>query len=174
MTDPISGVGSALRLQDWIRDRVQPVKDRTEKHDGAVLDGTQDAMLQAVKEATFEGLHKRGYVNQSMSRAEMIRTFLGIDGDHGLLGKDKDTILTSIRDSVRDSLRSSGYIDHTTPMAEAIQIILGIGRYAHQETNFEMTVPVATAVAELCATLIEEYHDAAASVYPKVTLEVLE
>jgi hypothetical protein len=135
-------------------------------------DGTQDAMLRAIKEATFEGLHKRGYVNRSMSRAEMIRTFLGLDG--GVLDNDKATILSSIKDSVRESLRASGYIDHTTPIAEVIRILLGLGDRADQETGFEINVPIAAAIAELCAALIQKYRETAAAAYTDVSLEVLQ
>lgn len=173
MADPISSVGSALRLRDWIANRTQQVPEIEATPQKSIPDGTQDAMLQAVKQATFEGLHRRGYVNHGMSRAEMIRTFLGIDG-RAVLNDADSTVLSSIRDSVRDSLRASGYIDHATPMAEVVQILLGIGSHANQATGLEMTVPIATAIAELCAALIEKYRQAAVQAYGDVTLEVLQ
>lgn len=173
MTDPVSSVGSALGLQNWIRNRAQQVKQDTEigGPTRAMPDGTQDAMLQAIEEATLEGLHKHGYVNHSMSRTEMIRTFLGLNS--GILDRDESTVLSTIRDSVRESLRTSGYIDHTTPNEEIVRILLGLGSHADDETCLEMNVPIAVAIAEICAVLIRQDGGIAAQAYPSVSLEVL-
>jgi len=173
MTDPVSSVGSALGLQNWMRNRVQPVKKDIAMGGPtrAMPDGTQDAMLQAVEQVTLAGLHKHGYVNHSMSRAEMIRVFLGLD--NGILDRGESSILSTIRDSVRESLRASGYIDHTTPNEEIIRILLGLGSHADDETCLEMNVPIAVAIAEICAVLIRQDGGIAVQAYPSVSLEVL-
>ena len=174
MPSPISGVNSAARLQNWARSRIQPAQDTPGAPRKDLPDSTQDAMLQAVKEATFEGLHRRGYVNHSMSRAKIIRTFLGLDDGGRPLNADNASILGVIKDSAREGLRATGYIDHTTPRAEVMRILLELDPHADEETGFEMAVPIAIAIAELCAALIQKDGFGAIQAHDEVTLEVLQ
>ena len=176
MTDPVSSVGSELRLQNWVRNHTQAVKkDITMGGPARALpDGTQDAMLQAVEQITLDGLHKHGYVNHGMSRTEMIRIFLGLNGADGIIKDADSTALSSITGFVRDNICASGYIDHAVPASDLMRIIQELAPQTSQETDFDMNVPIATAVAELCADVIEKYYDAAVSAYPTVSLEVLQ